>query len=119
MNRGSAPAFPAFDARLLAAFVALALGACTGSDPGSGSGTGGSATGGSGNGAGAGPGTGGSTAGTTGGSVVGGGGSVIISSENHVTGPNIIPAASSFGRWSTVLAENTFGVPSARINERA
>ena len=88
MNRRIAPAVPAFYARLLAVFVAVALGACAGSDPGSGSGTGGSAaTGGNGNvsgsagsGAGAGPGTGGSTAGTTGGTVAGGGGSVVISS---------------------------------------
>jgi Bacterial Ig-like domain/LVIVD repeat len=86
MNRGSAPAFPAFDARLLPVFVAIALGACAGADPGSG----GSATGGNGNvsgsagsGAGAGPGTGGSTAGTTGGSVAGGGGSVVISSSGR------------------------------------
>jgi len=81
MNRGSAPAFPAFDARLLAVFVAVALGACAGSDPGSGSGAGGSAAGGSGNVSGtAGSGSGAGTGGSTGGSVAGSGGSVVITS---------------------------------------
>jgi hypothetical protein len=87
MNRGRAPTFPAFDARLLAVFVAVALGACAGSDPGNASGSGGSASGGNGSssgsagsGAGAGSGLAGSAGGTTGGSVAGGGGSVVISS---------------------------------------
>ena len=31
---------------------------------------------------------------------------------------NMRPAEISFGRWSTVLAENTLVVPSARINGR-
>jgi len=30
------------------------------------------------------------------------------------TVPNMSPAATCFGIWSTVLAENTFRVPSAR-----
>ena len=32
--------------------------------------------------------------------------------------PNMCPAATCFGIWSTVLAENTFGVPSDWMSAR-